>query len=119
MSTITLSPAYAARPLFAERGRSSQVRLTRRGRLVILLLALGVVLTTALLFSGRSIATTETGPDIETTVITVDSGDTLWAIAADLADDGDVRSMVDRIEKLNALDDSMLYAGQELFVPAD
>ena len=34
----------------------------------------------------------------------VGTGDTLWGIAADLADDGDVRAMVDHIEQLNALD---------------
>ena len=49
----------------------------------------------------------------------VGSGDTLWDIAADLADDGDVRAMVDRIEQLNALDSGMVVAGQRLRVPLD
>jgi len=113
MSTITLSPAYVARPAV------STVRLTRRGRLVVLLLAIGVVLTAALLLSGRSTATSESGRSVPTEKVLVEPGQTLWGIAAEVADDGDVRAMVDRIEQLNALDDSMLYAGQVLFVPAD
>jgi LysM repeat protein len=113
MSTITLSPAYVARPAV------STVRLTRRGRFVVLLLAIGVVLTAALLLSGRSTATSESGRSVPTEKVLVEPGQTLWGIAAEVADDGDVRAMVDRIEQLNALDDSMLYAGQVLFVPAD
>ena len=50
--------------------------------------------------------------------ILVAPGQTLWQIAAEHAEDGDVRAAVDAIEKLNALDSAMLYAGQELFVPA-
>ena len=38
-------------------------------------------------------------------------------IAAGLADDGEVRAMMTTIRELNALDSSMLVAGQELFVP--
>jgi len=112
MSAITLSPAYVARPAV------STVRLTRRGRLVVFLLALGVALVAALLLSGRSTATSETGRNVPTEKVTVEPGQTLWGIAAEVADDGDVRAMVDEIEQLNALDDPMVYAGQVLFVPA-
>ncbi len=51
--------------------------------------------------------------------MTVEAGDTLWAIAADLAEDGEVREMVHTIKELNALDSSMLVAGQEIYVPLD
>lgn len=111
MSTITLAP-YAA-------GSVATVRLTRRGRLVVFLLALGVVLAVGLLLSGRSTATSESGREEPTRLVTVEAGQTLWGIASEVADDGDVRAMVDEIERLNALEDTMLYAGQELFVPAD
>ena len=53
----------------------------------------------------------------KTRVVMVGTGDTLWDIAADLADDGDVRGMVDHIERLNALDTGMVVAGQRLRVP--
>ena len=41
---------------------------------------------------------TEAGTPAPTEVLTVGSGDTLWAIAADLAADGDVRAMINQIE---------------------
>ena len=43
-----------------------------------------------------------------TRIVQVHSGDTLWGIASELADDGDVRAMMEQIERLNALDSSVL-----------
>jgi hypothetical protein len=96
---------------------TSTVRLTRRGRLVVLALALVTVLAIGILLASGSVATEEPGTPEPTRVVLVGSGDTLWDIAAGLADDGDVRAMIDRIEKLNALDSGMVVAGQELVVP--
>ena len=108
MSTMTASPAF----------HHSTVRLTRRGRLVVFALALVAVLAVGLFVASGSVATDEPGTPEQTRVILVGSGDTLWDIAAGLADDGDVRAMIDRIEKLNALDSGMVVAGQKLVVPA-
>ena len=47
----------------------------------------------------------------------VGTGDTLWGIAAELDADGDVRSTMREIERLNALDSVALSAGQKLRVP--
>ena len=44
-------------------------------------------------------------------------GDTLWGIAGELAADGEVRAMVERIERLNALDTALVQSGQRLRVP--
>lgn len=96
---------------------SSSVRLTRRGRVVVFALALLVVLAVGLLLASGSVATDEPGTPEPTRVVVVGSGDTLWDIAAGIADDGDVRAMVDKIEKLNALDSGMVVAGQRLVVP--
>jgi hypothetical protein len=96
--------------------RSSQVRLTRRGRFVIFTLAVVAVLAIGLVLASGSVATDEREP---TQVVQVSPGDTLWAIASDLADDGGVRAMIDRSERLNALESGMLVAGQRLVVPAD
>lgn len=114
MSTSTASPAL--RPTSSVTGT---VRLTRRGRLVVFTLALLAVLTVGVLLASGSVATGEPGTAEPTEVVLVGSGDTLWDIAADLADDGDVRGMIDRIEKLNALDSGMVVAGQQLVVPVD
>lgn len=110
MSTMTIHPSAP----FA-----STVRLTRRGRLVVLLAALGLVLAVGFFLASGSVATRDAGTPEPTRVVMVGAGDTLWDIAADLADEGDVRSMMDRIEQLNALESGMLTVGQELRVPTD
>ncbi|MBD8870624.1 LysM peptidoglycan-binding domain-containing protein [Nocardioides donggukensis] len=119
MSTMTLSPAvYVARPRSAAR---AEVRLTRRGRLVVFLLALTLALGAALWLAAGSMATSDSGPaaDQPTEMIRVSSGQTLWTIAAERAEPGEIRAMMHEIRELNALSDSMLLAGQELFVPVD
>ena len=98
--------------------RTGSVRLTRRGRLVVLALALIAVLAVGLVLASGSVATDEPGTPEPTRVVMVGTGETLWGIASDLADDGDVRAMIDRIEQLNALDSGMVSAGQRLLVPA-
>lgn len=114
-ASTTLRPAFrSTRPHAAPAG---QVRLTRRGRVVVLALALLVVLGLGLMLAAGSVATDEPGTPEPTRVVMVGTGDTLWDIAAGLADDGDVRGMVDHIERLNALDTGMVVAGQRLRVP--
>lgn len=116
MSTMTAT-SFHQQPLRpAARGT---VRLTRRGRLVVLVAAVVAVLAVGFFFASGSVATEEPGTPEPTRVVQVGAGDTLWDIAADIAPDGDVRAMVDRIEKLNALDSGMVIAGQELVVPLD
>ena len=111
-----LRPARPARPA---RPRST-VRLTRRGRVVVLVAALLVAFAIGVFVTAAgSVATQEQGTPEPTEIIQVGSGDTLWGIASELADDGDVRAMMERIERLNALDSSVLQAGQRLVVPAD
>ena len=110
----TLAPAIRAHARPASAG---QLRLTRRGRFVVLALAMLVALGLGLALAAGSVATEEPGTPEPTRVVMVGAGDTLWGIAADLADDGDVRAMIDRIERLNALDSGMVVAGQRLRVP--
>jgi LysM repeat protein len=115
-STTTLSPfaweeAPAARP--------GSVRLTRRGRVVVFLVAFVAVLALGIALGTQSFAGETPGTPEPTRVVMVGSGETLWAIAAEAAGDGDVRAMVDRIEELNALDSAMVQAGQRLRVPVE
>jgi hypothetical protein len=110
MSTMTLHP-NSFRPT------APQMRLTRRGRLVLFGAALVVVLASVLLIGSSSMASNEPGVTQETEVVMVGYGETLWEISADLATDGRVREMMTTIKELNALDSSMLVAGQELHIP--
>lgn len=118
MSTMTidqmLSPLDGHHPAARSRG---SVRLTRRGRAVVVLVALLAVLAVGLVVASSSVATGEGGTAEPTRVVQVSPGDTLWDIAAAVAGDGDVRAMVAQISKLNALDSGMVAVGQRLLVP--
>lgn len=101
----------------------SAVRLTRRGRLVVLAMALLVALLVAMavgiLVAATSTATERAGAPEPTRTVTVHTGDTLWDIASAAAPaaGGDVRAMMERIEQINALESPMLSAGQRIQVP--
>jgi hypothetical protein len=134
MSTMTIAPsapgarARTARP---DAGRAcrdqvsaradaarGQVRLTRRGRLVVFLGSLMVVLALGIYWGAGSVATERPGTPEPSRVVMVGEGETLWDIAADATTDGNTGAMVERIERLNHLDSGMLTAGQKIRVPA-
>ena len=128
MSTITVNPTVTrVRPARAPsaaptRPVGSSVRLTRRGRAVVVVLGLVLVLAVGVFFGAGSVATERPGTPEPTRIVMVGQGDTLWDIAADAAavtGDGDVRAMITRIERLNALDSGMVLAGQRLRIPTD
>jgi hypothetical protein len=106
-----VAPAPAPAP------RAAQVRLTRRGRLTVFLASLVAVLAFGIALGAGSMASEEPGTPTPTRTVVVGPGDTLWGIAGELAADGEVRAMVDRIEGLNALDTAMVQSGQRLRVP--
>jgi Tfp pilus assembly protein FimV len=127
MSTMTITgpiPHRAtrrpARPAPAAPSVSApgELRLTRRGRLVVLALCLAAVLGAALFLGASSTATDRSGTEAPTEIITVSTGDTLWDIASERAATGsDIREVMVRIERLNALESAALDAGQRLRVP--
>ena len=58
------------------------------------------------------------GPEPETADYRVRSGDTLWAIAEVVAEEGaDIRGVIAEIRDLNELDSSLIVPGQTLLVP--
>lgn len=104
-----------ARPAAAAEA-PARLHLTRRGRVVLVLLALLVV--AAGVMGGRAVAD---APQRATEVTThaVVAGETLWQIASDVAAPGeDVRDVVAQLRDLNGMADSSLIAGQVLLVPA-
>ena len=128
MSTMTihevrLVPRPTSRPAVRRDERqSSTVRLTRRGRVAVLLLGLVLALAAGVFLGAGSVATERPGTPEPTRIVQVGSGDTLWGIAVDAAaatGEDDIRAMVDRIERLNALDSGMVLAGQRLRVPTE
>jgi len=116
MSTLSLAPVFTLGTAVPAQRRSS-VRLTRRGRLVVFLTSLFVVLAVAFALAGGAVGTDAAGEQIPTEIVQVSPGETLWGIASEVATDGDVRSAMDEIERLNALESTGLQAGQKLRVP--
>jgi LysM repeat protein len=104
-------PRKAARP--------HKVRLTRRGRTMLLVLFVGLAFSLLTVFGGQSAATGEAGEPVVTRTVVVGEGDTLWGIAADVAGPGEVREMMHHIEELNALSSTSLMRGQKIAVPVE
>lgn len=117
MSTIAVGGFRATPVRPAMRRVAPSVRLTRRGRLVMLALFVLAAFVAVTLLGGQSAATDEEGTPLPTRTVVVEPGDTLWDIAAPLAEPGEVREMVHRIQELNALPSASLDAGQQLAVP--
>ena len=117
MSTMTAGHGFG----FGTAGRVARpapaVRLTRRGRLTLLLLFVAAAFLTLSVLAGQSAATGEAGVPVETRTVVVGEGDTLWGIASEVAGPGEVREMIHHIQKLNALPSAGLQRGQELAVP--
>lgn len=117
MSTIALTGPISSRTRLA--APRSQVRLTRRGRLAVLLLAFVVVAAAAVWLAAGSAAGPESGGAPAVEIVTVAPGDTLWGIASEAAaaSGEDIDDVMEHIRQLNTLDGSSVFAGQELRVP--
>jgi LysM repeat protein len=97
---------------------AGHIRLTRRGRLVLLAAA---VLCMLLGFSlGNTLSSTAgtVSPPRATRSIVVQPGQTLWGIATQVAPHADPRATVQQLIVLNHLPSTGLQAGQELALPS-
>lgn len=117
MSTLSIASG-AVRPT----GRSTQLRLTVRGRRVlagIAALPVVIALGAAALAGGSALASGETGaPAAVFETVTVEPGDSLWGIAAEFAPGADPRDVVDAIVRLNGLERAIV-PGQRLALPTE
>jgi Tfp pilus assembly protein FimV len=97
-------------------GRAARrgVRLTRRGRVVLLALLLALVGGLAVLVGSAGNAADPAGP---APTVVVKPGDTLWSIAARYAPAGDAFVTIDQIRRLNGMPDYTVHAGETLVLP--
>ena len=97
--------------------QTGHVRLTRRGRLVVVLSVL-MLLVVGFSIGGHvsSQAASSAGVQHARTV-TVQPGESLWAVAIRIAPHADPRLVVDRIAQINHLAGAEVFAGQQLTVP--
>ena len=114
MSTVvTHSAPSASRGISAR--RPAPARLTHRGRVVVVLLML-VVLVVGGFVLGR-FASQAAGPARPLPTVTVHAGETLWDIAARVAPHTDRRALVLQLEALNNLPGGRVEVGQQLRLP--
>jgi LysM repeat protein len=97
---------------------AGHIRLTRRGRLALLVAAvlcmlLGFSLGNTLSFTAGSVS-----PPAASHSIVVQPGQTLWGIATQVAPHADPRATVQQIIVLNHLPSTGLQVGQALSVPS-
>jgi hypothetical protein len=109
MPAVSSETAHrAARPV--------PLHLTRRGRFVVVLLALLIVVAGALVATRAAAEGPSSGTQVERYVVS--PGDTLWQIASGVARPGeDLRNVVQRIELLNNMTSASVIAGQEILLP--
>lgn len=96
-----------------------RLRLTRRGRVVLTTLAAVPFVIAALVFglnSGGAVATKDAVTDTFTWV-TVDAGQSLWDLAAEIAPAADPREFAAQVRSLNQLASTTLQPGQDLAIP--
>jgi hypothetical protein len=92
------------------------MRLTHRGRAVVVFVAVLAVVGLFGLNAGRSAAgSTATGAP--TAQVVVQPGQTLWQVASTAMPDADPREAIDRVRELNGLQSSVVHPGQALLVP--
>ena len=112
-STAAVIPA-STRP-------STRLRLTMRGRAVLLAIAsvpLAIGIAFAALSGGSAIASGADTAAVSVETVTVMPGDTLWSIATGVAPDADPRDVIGEISRMNLLRGGELQIGQTLAIPA-
>ena len=115
MSAMTMDFGYSL--------PKSHLRLTKRGRAVFTTLAAIPVVIAAFLFAlngGSASASLESSvqPGVVYTYVTIAAGESLWAIAEDIAPTADPREVVNDILEFNGMSSAELFPGQRLALPA-
>jgi hypothetical protein len=93
------------------------IRLTRRGRRVVALLAIIPIALTFLLIGMRGAVATDGTVQSETQSVVVKPGQSLWDVAVAVSPNTDPRETIWVIQQLNSMKTSEVLAGQALIVP--
>ncbi|MBT2554232.1 LysM peptidoglycan-binding domain-containing protein [Arthrobacter sp. ISL-5] len=110
--------------VIGQAAKPPRLRLTRRGRIVLigmpLVLLAAILLSLAgLLNSPAKAADTASGLAVTPAVsVTVQPGESLWAIAGAVDPGRDPRDVIADIVQLNDLEGGRVMPGQQLFVPS-
>lgn len=116
-ATVRAYTPAEARTL-ADRLGLAGLRLTRRGRVVLVLLAM--LLLAPMVTWGATAVASSPGEPTEVRVHAVQPGETLWGFAQEVAEPGeDVRHAVGRLQELNEMSTGTLRVGELLLLPKE
>ncbi|MHA7263382.1 LysM peptidoglycan-binding domain-containing protein [Arthrobacter sp. TMN-37] len=98
-----------------------RLRLTRRGRVLLVGVPLVLLAASLVLLAASMTAPAKAGSDTaqpaDTVSVNVAPGETLWSLAGEFAPDRDPRDVVSEIVELNGLGSSTVQAGQIVALP--
>ena len=118
--TVQMSPGAGRRLTPAVAPARSHLRLTRRGRAVLLAAAVTPLIAAAVWFglsSGVAAGDQPTGSSVTLEHVTVTPGESLWQVAQAVAPHDDPRDVVDAIIDMNGLQSSVVTPGETLAIP--
>ena len=95
---------------------STPVRLTRRGRVTAFVASLAALLA-VVVGAGQMADASNEASTVQSSSVVVQSGETLWGIAKDVAPGHDPRMVISQIRDLNDLGTRSIVPGQTLVVP--
>ena len=115
MSAVTAAPGvYRMAP-------QPKLRLTARGRAVLLTLATAPLVIAAVILglSGGNAQASLEDSSVSFTYVTVAPGQSLWSIAESIAPQADPREVVADIVSLNQLSSADVEAGESIALPTE
>jgi LysM repeat protein len=119
MSSITAGDfgAYSS-SAYSRQAPSSRLRMTKRGRAVLLTIVATPLVAAALAFGINAGGATATSSSSPLQKITVVNGETLWAVAKQIAPNADPRDVVADLMNVNRLGSADIYPGEHLSIPS-
>jgi LysM repeat protein len=123
---VSLTERFSVQPRNSSAHRpasAAPLRLTRRGRVVLIgvpLVLLAVLLMSLSGLFNSPAKASDSAADLAVTptvTVTVQAGQSLWTIAGAVDPDRDARDVVADIVQLNNLSAGAVLPGQQLFVP--
>ena len=119
-SAPAAAPRSAARSAPLRSAQQAPLRLTRRGRVVLAVVAALAVAGLSLLAASAAQATNQPAPSRQNLVqVVVRPGQNLWSVAESADPDQDTRMVIKQIIDLNSLSSDTVFGGQQLWVPRD
>jgi hypothetical protein len=98
--------------------RRAHLRMTKRGRAVLLTLVATPLVLVALAFGINAGGATATNSSTPLAKVTVVGGETLWGVAQQIAPHADPRDVIADLESVNRLSSANIYPGEQLLIPA-